>query len=446
VQEAEQHLLRVEEEHLSSRFKDAVAQAEAAEANIARLSARTAELELQVAGEKSQQQQQQQQQRFSDEEVFNSKQVHDLEERLLAVSQESSELRSKGIDLARELEKSSAAGARLSHDATVAADSSVQHISFLESLLSQEKEARTELQTELQAARGALRAADQARDARDLQIQGLRERVKDLEVQVSSSPTRACVRPSIAPSFAPTLRNSAAPAFGDIPPAYLQVLKRIETQGWHTVTWKDGFTMLHWAAAKGHGRLCDHLVALQADVSAQDSFGHSPMHYARQTGHWRTMQTLELLATTPQKQALANSAGPGFEQTGMAITELGSVSDTSDAPDLSDIMDGAGRSSGLPPAYLDVLEQINEVGWSKMEWAQGFTLLHWAAQRDDPVLCSHFLALGADPNQQDSSGRSALDYARECGSSRALAQFETARRSRASYMRTSTPKLLALDT
>lgn len=61
-----------------------------------------------------------------------------------------------------------------------------------------------------------------------------------------------------------------------------------------------------------------------------------------------------------------------------------------------------------------------------MQWARGFTLLHWAAKNNIPELCARFLYQGADPHQKDVTGRSALDYAREQDppSLEALAQLE----------------------
>eukprot|EP00435_Cladocopium_sp_Y103_P032197 s3535_g8.t1 len=72
----------------------------------------------------------------------------------------------------------------------------------------------------------------------------------------------------------------------------------------------------------------------------------------------------------------------------------------------------SGSSDGIPEAYLRVMQQIDQIGWDKMCWGRGFTLLHWAAKHDRADLCELFLWHGADPDHRDESNRSAFDYAR----------------------------------
>merc|ERR1711862_720984 len=66
------------------------------------------------------------------------------------------------------------------------------------------------------------------------------------------------------------------------------------------------------------------------------------------------------------------------------------------------------------------------VSTQNMQWAHGFTLLHWAAKNDMPILCSRFLFQGANPYQRDDSGKNAFDYAsqRQPPSLKALEQLE----------------------
>ena len=59
-----------------------------------------------------------------------------------------------------------------------------------------------------------------------------------------------------------------------------------------------------------------------------------------------------------------------------------------------------------------------------MQWARGFTLLHWAAKHDAADLCARFLAQGADPYHKDDSGKSAFDYANDKRAVNAIAQLE----------------------
>ena len=54
----------------------------------------------------------------------------------------------------------------------------------------------------------------------------------------------------------------------------------------------------------------------------------------------------------------------------------------------------------VPPNYpcndgsQGVMQQIDLVGWDKMQWARGFTLLHWAAKH------AHQLRLGLSDGQR----------------------------------------------
>eukprot|EP00929_Paragymnodinium_shiwhaense_P075174 TRINITY_DN3842_c0_g1_i1.p1 TRINITY_DN3842_c0_g1~~TRINITY_DN3842_c0_g1_i1.p1 ORF type:complete len:1303 (+),score=443.74 TRINITY_DN3842_c0_g1_i1:130-4038(+) len=81
----------------------------------------------------------------------------------------------------------------------------------------------------------------------------------------------------------------------------------------------------------------------------------------------------------------------------------------------------SGNMSGLPDAYVKVMQQIDQLGWEKMHWNRNVTLLHWAAKNDLADLCGRFLAQGADAHHRDDNGKSALEYARERGSTRAAA-------------------------
>eukprot|EP00969_Alexandrium_andersonii_P136308 6030584-Alexandrium_andersonii.AAC.1 len=65
----------------------------------------------------------------------------------------------------------------------------------------------------------------------------------------------------------------------------LDALATIERDGWHAVKWKNGFTLLHWAAGKGHPELCGYLVRLGGDLEARDGEGRTPMDCAIQAGH-----------------------------------------------------------------------------------------------------------------------------------------------------------------
>lgn len=73
------------------------------------------------------------------------------------------------------------------------------------------------------------------------------------------------------------------------------------------------------------------------------------------------------------------------------------------------------QRKGIPVTYLKTIEAIDRKGWQKMNWARGFTLLHWAGKNGRADLCEFFLQKKADANLQDSTGKTALDYAQQHG-------------------------------
>eukprot|EP00929_Paragymnodinium_shiwhaense_P097499 TRINITY_DN59161_c0_g1_i1.p1 TRINITY_DN59161_c0_g1~~TRINITY_DN59161_c0_g1_i1.p1 ORF type:complete len:1328 (+),score=349.33 TRINITY_DN59161_c0_g1_i1:80-4063(+) len=77
----------------------------------------------------------------------------------------------------------------------------------------------------------------------------------------------------------------------------------------------------------------------------------------------------------------------------------------------------------LPPAFLKYVHDVEQQGWDKMVWANGFTLLHWAAKHDNAQLCEWLLAHGADPQQKDDTGKDAFAYAHMRGSMNAQRQL-----------------------
>jgi len=75
------------------------------------------------------------------------------------------------------------------------------------------------------------------------------------------------------------------PSVSGIPQQYLRLLQQIEATGWNSVSWKNGYTMLHWAAGKGHGELFRYLVQLNADPTTRDYQSRSPLDLAKQSGN-----------------------------------------------------------------------------------------------------------------------------------------------------------------
>lgn len=216
-----------------------------------------------------------------------------------------------------------------------------------------------------------------------------------------------------------------------IPESYMTVLEQIETQGWHTVNWKSGYTMLHWAASKGHNDFCAYLVKLDADPNAADDEGKTPLSCALEADHGDCARLIGELCSRPRMGNELPALQQGDRAAGGAARAMTAVrshplpiketlgSDGSE----SVWSEMSSRRKHIPDAYVKVMEQIDRIGWDKMQWARGFTLLHWAAKHDAADLVARFMAQGADPHHKDDTGKDAFDYAREKGSRNAEMQL-----------------------
>eukprot|EP00439_Symbiodinium_sp_Y106_P086937 s59_g37.t1 len=215
--------------------------------------------------------------------------------------------------------------------------------------------------------------------------------------------------------------------FPGLPQAYRQVLQQVESRGWQSVQWKQGFTMLHWAAQKNEVDLAKHLLSLGADPDARDT-AHQRTALDVAERH-RNMEVAAVLrpATRTSLRMSRNLDQLSFPQTARASlpAAVGGAAEAAAVPAQRRRSDtglrrkaqgSRRRSTVVPEAYLPVLEQIDELGWENMQWARGFTLLHWAALNNQPALVQQLFAKGASPLQADDDARTALDYARESGS------------------------------
>jgi len=79
----------------------------------------------------------------------------------------------------------------------------------------------------------------------------------------------------------------------------LEILSMVEREGWHAVKWKDGFSMLHWAADRGHGELCRYLLRIGADLEARDGQDRTPLECASRAGHADLVRVLRELEESP---------------------------------------------------------------------------------------------------------------------------------------------------
>ncbi|CAD7967847.1 unnamed protein product [Amoebophrya sp. A25] len=301
----------------------------------------------------------------------------------------------------------------------------------------------------------------------------------------------------------------------ELPDAYREVLRQVETDGWSSMRWQADYSLLHWAAKKGVRPLVEYLVHLGADVNVADKIANrSPLDYASDFGHFEICDFLQGAGALPRVKRLANKEAKSVEGMGSksqaaaavagedgddASTSGGATHLQADAgsrgarslgetieekkeastPSLTlskqheelpkfkdrtsgdesadlrrevatliarDLCDGdghpGGRGShrggrkanpsilfgsdllltssediephllGIAAPYLDAIAQVAKRGWNRMKWANGFTLLHWAARSGHVELCRYFLHKGADPNIRDDFTRSPVDYAR----------------------------------
>eukprot|EP00811_Abedinium_folium_P036252 NODE_8979_length_1455_cov_3.017319.p1 GENE.NODE_8979_length_1455_cov_3.017319~~NODE_8979_length_1455_cov_3.017319.p1 ORF type:complete len:424 (-),score=112.67 NODE_8979_length_1455_cov_3.017319:39-1310(-) len=230
-----------------------------------------------------------------------------------------------------------------------------------------------------------------------------------------------------APAVKPLM---AMPDISFLAPNYRAVLERITEQGWASVpSWKDGFTMLHWAAREGHAELCEYLVHLQADANAQDISGRTPLDIALKAGHSELQPKLQelgvkstiMLASYPGRDGSLSSE-PGGRRALQAPRDARETQFTvfSDLASLRSDSSTSTATDAIPAYYGQVMENIERHGWHNMNWKHEFTLLHWAAQHNNAKLIARFLEKNADPEHVDGTGKSALDYAREQNAEKAL--------------------------
>ena len=52
--------------------------------------------------------------------------------------------------------------------------------------------------------------------------------------------------------------------------------------------------------------------------------------------------------------------------------------------------EGTPDFSGLPETQRKAIARLEQRGWSKMVWTDGYTLLHWAAKQGREDVCAYF--------------------------------------------------------
>jgi len=232
-----------------------------------------------------------------------------------------------------------------------------------------------------------------------------------------------------AGSTLPMHPQERRPALNNLPSQYMPVLKQIEDHGWLSMNWKDGYTMLHWAAEKDNADLCQYLISLKADPNARDGKDRIPLDCAVSHGANLAQAVLQgqkiemnlergLSLSTRQSRVMNPRESMDVPATFMSFLDAMSASSDTLHSQVSEK-----AANAIPDTYLKVIEDIDTQGWQQMSWARGYTLLHWAAKNDMPDLCARFMWQKADPEHRDDGGRSALDYAREAQSRSAEMQL-----------------------
>lgn len=247
-----------------------------------------------------------------------------------------------------------------------------------------------------------------------------------------------------------------------VPEVYEAALHAIERHGWDAVYPRgdpSGWTVLHWAAAEGRLDICQRLCAARADVGAPDDHGRSALDCACESGSEEVLRLLASVAARSAADLHADAAAVAVTAMGQswdlcagassavegpcvvpAARALESVLNASLQPPslVTDIQASPGVNGSLaspatappntaegcdspllqavPAVYAAAISAIERHGWRALhggdpEW----TALHWAAAERRATICERLMRCGADANQIDCRGWSALDYARESG-------------------------------
>jgi len=99
-----------------------------------------------------------------------------------------------------------------------------------------------------------------------------------------------------------------------LPPFVLDLLARIEDEGWESIPWKEDYTLLHWAAKHNKPRLCSQLLSLGIDANSIDCKGKTPLAYAFERGSEEAAEILQdTLRRRSQEELQEQSEQQGFD-------------------------------------------------------------------------------------------------------------------------------------
>ncbi|KAF4693896.1 hypothetical protein FOZ60_009639 [Perkinsus olseni] len=80
--------------------------------------------------------------------------------------------------------------------------------------------------------------------------------------------------------------------------------------------------------------------------------------------------------------------------------------------------------TNIPEVYQRALHAVEKHGYRTLKWSEGWTALHWAAQKNHYRTCQYLLYKGADPNASDARGRTPVEVARNIGNRKIVQLFD----------------------
>lgn len=166
------------------------------------------------------------------------------------------------------------------------------------------------------------------------------------------------------------------------PPTLREAVQHVAREGWNTITWAKGYTALHLAAGLGRSEAIPLLLALNADPGAVDRRGRTALDVAQDCGHTECAQLLTSVC----------SENPPARRS--ALQEMAQLVDVR-----NDRLTGAVRHIAMH-------------GWGAAVWRDQ-TALHLAASLGRADVVALLIALGGNPQERDSMGRTAADVAME---------------------------------
>lgn len=282
--------------------------------------------------------------------------------------------------------------------------------------------------------RGWVEEAQALRTPREAQVWRSPEAVAVEAITCSDATAVAVVRADVALS-------EGVKALKLEPHCLKETLKYVVTEGWHNITWRNGYTGLHLAAEHGRDDIAPLLVALGADPCARDSRGRTPLEIARKWEHLPAAWVLTQLETCQSFEDVVEVAS----RRRAALASRDALPPPPPPRPPAARVDGTSRPWAAPFGRLGASEEERTQEFRRLKFAlcevlallqadaacikavlymvatgcsgvetQGWftTAFHLAAELGRDDLMPLLRALGADPRALDSDGKTPLDVAR----------------------------------